>query len=595
MCGIVAIFGYNNASPPIDREELLKIREAMTNRGPDGAGAWISDDNRIGMAHRRLAIIDLSDNGAQPMADKTGQYQIVFNGEIYNYRELRSILEKKGYQFRSTSDTEVLLNLYAEKGMQMVHDLRGMYAFALWDNKRKGLFLARDPFGIKPLYYADNGHTIRIASQVKALLKGGGIDTAHESAGQVGFFLWGFVPEPYTLYKNICALPAGSTLWIDAAGKKNISTFCEIANPLVTIPDSKPQINRNEELRDILLDSLKCHIVADVPVGIFLSSGKDSTTIAALVSEFAQQKLHTVTLGFNEFKGTKDDEVPLAEKVASQYNTIHRTEWISKNEFHQDYEDIINSMDQPSIDGINTYYVCKAAARTGLKVALSGLGADELFGGYPSFSEIPKLVGALKGFSYIPWVGALFRNVSAPFFAALTSPKYAGTFEYGSNFGGAYLLRRSLFMPWELSAFIDPAIVKDGLETLQTIPVLNGISNRVKEPRQKVSALEVSWYMRNQLLRDSDWAGMAHSLEVRVPLVDIEFFKKIKQLETNKFVTKGEFVGTPLKALPVEVLKRPKTGFCIPTQKWIGDPLGRGLRGWAQKVYNAFMQIDNKN
>ena len=215
MCGIAGIFAYGPSARPVDREELLRIREAMIARGPDGAGLWISPDQRIGLAHRRLAIIDLSEAGAQPMATADGRLHITFNGEIYNYQVLRRELEAKGYRFHSHSDTEVLLHLYADRGQDMVHALRGMYTFAIWDEHKKGLFLARDPFGIKPLYVADNGHTIRVASQVKALLKGGAVDTTLEPAGHVGFFLWGHVPEPYTLYKGIRALGAGTSLWID--------------------------------------------------------------------------------------------------------------------------------------------------------------------------------------------------------------------------------------------------------------------------------------------------------------------------------------------------------------------------------------------
>src|SRR5690349_15075989 len=198
MCGIAAIFAYSENGSRVDREELLRIREAMIKRGPDGAGLWISDDQRIGLAHRRLAIIDLSDTGAQPMATANGTIRIVFNGEIYNYRELRQRLEAKGYVFHSQSDTEVLLHLYEEYGRDMVEHLRGMYAFTIWDEHKRGLFLARDPYGIKPLYYADDGTTIRVASQVKALLKSTHIDTAPEPAGHVGFYIWGNVPEPYT-------------------------------------------------------------------------------------------------------------------------------------------------------------------------------------------------------------------------------------------------------------------------------------------------------------------------------------------------------------------------------------------------------------
>ena len=218
MCGIAAIFAYGASAPPVDARILETIREAMVPRGPDGKGLWISDDQRIGLAHRRLAIIDLSPAGAQPMAAEGGRFRIVYNGEIYNYRALREDLRQSGIQFVTDSDTEVLLQLYRRHGPEMVAHLRGMYAFAIWDEEKDGVFLARDPFGIKPLYYADDGASVRIASQVKALIQDDSVDTAPDPAGHVGFHLWGCVPEPHTLYRGVRALPAGTTLWIGRDG-----------------------------------------------------------------------------------------------------------------------------------------------------------------------------------------------------------------------------------------------------------------------------------------------------------------------------------------------------------------------------------------
>jgi asparagine synthase (glutamine-hydrolysing) len=242
MCGIAGIFAYRESAPPVDREELLRIREAMIARGPDGAGLWISPDRRIGLAHRRLSIIDLTDTGAQPMATADGRLRITFNGEIYNNRELKQELEAKGYRFHSNSDTEVLLHLYADRGVDMLHALRGMYAFALWDEQKQGVFLARDPFGIKPLYYADDGRTFRFASQVKALLRGGAIAATPEPAGQVGFFLWGSVPEPFTLHKEVRSLPAGTRLWVgaDTAARRRFSASRKNSRRRGTSPWTAP-------------------------------------------------------------------------------------------------------------------------------------------------------------------------------------------------------------------------------------------------------------------------------------------------------------------------------------------------------------------
>ncbi|HEB56059.1 MAG TPA: asparagine synthase (glutamine-hydrolyzing), partial [Gammaproteobacteria bacterium] len=398
MCGIAGIFSYSDAANQVDPEELLRIREAMVSRGPDGSGLWVSANKRIGLAHRRLSIVDLTKAGAQPMTTQDESYHVVFNGEIYNYRELRGSLEIKGYIFRSNSDTEVLLNLYAEYNTDMVEHLRGMYAFAIWDVKKQSLFLARDPFGVKPLYYSNDGQSFRFASQVKALLKGGRIiDAAPQPAGHVGFYLWGYVPEPYTLYKGINALPAGTTLWIDSTGQKNFNQFFDLSREMANAEElarETPAISgyAQEHLRNAIKDSVQCHQIADVDVGLFLSAGLDSTTLTALAAESNNNNLKTITLGFEEYKDTDNDETILAAVVAQNYGTHHRTRFLSKQDFIESMDDFMTAMDQPSIDGVNTYFVSKIAKEAGMKVALSGVGGDELFGGYPSFKDIPKMV-----------------------------------------------------------------------------------------------------------------------------------------------------------------------------------------------------------
>ncbi len=592
MCGITGVFAYGQQAAPVDREELVRMRDAMRTRGPDGEGLWLSTNGRTGLAHRRLAIIDLSDAGAQPMMSHDGRLRVIFNGEIYNYRQLRAELEKKGCRFQSQSDTEVLLYLYAERGMDMVHVLRGMYAFAIWDESKKGLLLARDPLGIKPLYYADDGGTFRFASQVRALLHSTRVDTAPDPAGHVGFFLWGSVPEPYTLYKSIRALPAGSTLWVVGSGSRQPAPFFNIAEALSVVNTARPVSHEEgvEYLRAALVDSVQHHLVADVPIGVFLSAGLDSTTLTALAAESSSAALHTVTLGFNEYRGTENDETALAVKVANYYRTTHHTYWVSQEDFQDKRESLLKAMDQPTIDGVNTYFVSKAAAQAGLKVAISGLGGDELFGGYPSFREIPKMVGLLSPFRFMRGPGRFFRWVSAPVLKHLTSPKYAGLLEYGGTYGGAYLLRRGLFMPWELPEILGDQVTRDGWEELQSLMRLEQTIQGATSDRTKVSALEMSWYMRNQLLRDADWAGMAHSLEIRVPLVDVELTRRLAPLLTESFPDKNDMACTPRVTLPAEILNRRKTGFSVPVREWIMQNSGqqggeRGLRGWAREVY----------
>ena len=595
MCGLAGIFQYRAEAPPVNQAELLRIRESMVSRGPDGAGLWLAQDLGIGLAHRRLAIIDLSEAGAQPMVDTQTGNRIVFNGEIYNYRELRTELSVSGVRFQSHSDTEVMLKLYALHGRGMLARLRGMFAFAIWDEKKQGLLLARDPFGIKPLYIADNGKTLRFASQVKALLAGGNVDTAAEPAGHVGFFLWGHVPEPYTLYRGIRALPAGACLWTDRSGHSEVKSFFDLPTEMAAsaVPrSSMPTDKAREQLRAALLDSVRCHLLADVAVGTFLSAGLDSSTIAALAREAGVAEHITLTLGFKEYAGTEKDEVPLAELVAQHYGTTHHTRWINKDAFAASLSRLLDAMDQPSIDGVNSNFVCKAAHDAGLKVALSGVGGDELFAGYSGFQKIPRMVGWISPISRIPGLGASFRRISAPILKHFTSPKYAGLLEYGGDYSGAYLLRRGLFMPWELPDVLDGDLVRAGWEELHTLPALELSSASVSDPRMKIGALETAWYMRNQLLRDTDWASMAHSLEVRAPLVDVELFRTVTRLIHAGFApSKQDMAGSPSTPLPQSVLHRHKTGFSVPVREWLtpaqvsSSSPGSGLRKWATFVY----------
>jgi asparagine synthase (glutamine-hydrolysing) len=594
MCGIVAIFAYAPSAAPADAAELETIRDRMAARGPDGTGAWRSADGRVALGHRRLSIIDLRTVADQPMEYDQGRLRIVFNGEIYNYKDIKTKLAALGHVFQTDSDTEVLLHLYDRYGAEMVRHLRGMYAFALWDERRGGMLLARDPFGIKPLYIADDGRSLRVASQVKALLASGRVDTAPEPAGHVGFFLWGNIPDPFTLYRGVRALPAGTTMWVDRQRSPQPKPFFDIgkvfaegeANPA---PDHEGQ--RKELLREALLDTVRHHLVADVPVGTFLSAGLDSTTIVGLATELGAANLNTVTLGFREFESGANDETTLAELVARQRQTSHQTRWVLGREFAAERDRLFAAMDQPSIDGVNTYFVAKAARETGLKVALSGLGGDELFGGYPSFRQIPRLVRALSPVQAIRWPGRLPRAVTSPWLGRITSPKYAGTLEYGASWGGAYLLRRSLFMPWELSALLPREMVRAGLDKLQTLEQLEATVAEIRSPRLKVSALELAWYMRNQLLRDSDWAGMAHSIEIRVPFVDAELFRRLAPLLASRHPPgKRDMADTLQTKLPDPILSRAKTGFVVPVRDWLLGESGaapRGLRGWAQGVYVA--------
>lgn len=588
MCAISGIFGYRNDSPPVSAPELRKVRDSMLARGPDGSGEWISANRRVGLANRRLAIIDMTDAGAMPMRSDDGRVVITFNGEIYNHRELRAGLEAKGVRFRSRSDTEVLLELYRERGTGMLEMLRGMFAFAIWDESLQALFVARDHFGIKPLYYADDGRTLRFASQVKALLAGDGIDSRTSGAGLAGFYLWGSVPDPFTLYRGIRAVGAGTMMWVERGRGASTRRYFSVSHELGRA-DHAPPVNRDEmraRLATALASSVRSHLVSDVPVGLFLSSGIDSSTIAAVAQESAIEPLRSITLGFREYAGTENDEVPLAELVARRFGTKHRSCLIEATELAEEGDRLRSAMDQPSIDGVNTYFVSRQAARAGLKVALSGTGGDELFGGYPSFRQIPR---AARRLGHIPMsrsLGKLFRLATTPWLGHFTSPKYAGLLEYGGSYGGLYLLRRGLFMPWELPRVMDPDLAREGWRELQPVARLDRKVERIESEHAKVAAMELRMYLRNQLLRDADWAGMASSVEIRVPLVDIDLFRTVVPwLGLSDPPTKLDLAAAGPTLLPREVTERRKTGFSIPVESWTGA--SRGLRGWARSLISG--------
>lgn len=601
MCGIAGIFAYRYGSPEPDRDEMRRIRDHMEARGPDGAGEWFSEDGSVVLGHRRLSIIDLSDRGAQPMVSQDGKLVISFNGEIYNYKVLRKDLERKGHSFLSDSDTEVLLHLYAEKGEAMVHDIRGMFAFALWDTDKHSLLLVRDPYGIKPLYYSDDGYTLRLASQVRAIIAGGRVSRGLEPGGVVGFYLFGSVPEPYTIYHEIRAVPAGSYVWVNSTGPTLPKQYFSIAQVWVDAEADDTCLNNPQErVREALLDSIQHHMVADVPVGAFLSAGVDSGTLVGLMSDALYEKkfsprgdsrqrrgnynnnsIQTITLAFEEFKNKHVNEAPLAEKIANRYATRHTERVVTQTEFHEDLPKILETMDQPSIDGINTWFVSKAAKELDLKVAISGLGGDELFGGYPSFRDIPRWVGLFGIPSKIPLLGDVFRfgyQAMQVFFHSLApnysvfSPKAAGVLKYGGTYPGAYMLRRGLFMPWELDKFMDRELLFEGLRRLHP---LNHIGSAMQPCPStafgKVAALESSLYMRNQLLRDADWAGMAHSLEIRLPLVDAWLLRAVAPVLVSFQALNGKrLLGeSPMQSLPEEVMSRSKTGFTTPIGEWI--------------------------
>ena len=591
MCGIVGILSYGSNAKVVDAFELSTIRDAMHSRGPDGFGQWISSNSLIGLAHRRLTIIDLTNEGDQPFHSNNDRYVIVFNGEIYNYLELRENLISQGVKFRSNSDTEVLIELYQKHGSKMCSFLRGMFAFAIWDKYESKLFLARDSFGIKPLYVFDDGRSFRFCSQIKPLVSQKHQSLENDPSGILGYWLWGNIPEPFTGYKNIQSLAPGTSLTINISGKKVASKFCSLSDIFLVGATSELQY---ENLESALADSVRHHLIADVPVGVFLSAGVDSSALIAMAANM-RPNLKTITLGFEEYAGTDQDESRLAKKIADKFGTKHETIWIKKRDFELLHDEYFSSMDVPSSDGLNMWLISRAAKQAGLKVALSGIGGDEFFGGYPSFRQIPLIKKYAEIFGKYPSISRLSRKMMTPFLEKFTSVKYAGLLEYGSNWRGAYFLRRGFFMPWEVKKILEleplltPSLINEGLEGLQEAQEsqekdINELM-RLNSPYLIVSYLEASNYMKDRLLRDADWASMANSLEIRVPFIDRNLVQYLSgYAASHRPYSKKDLAQAPSNKLPNSIIVRPKTGFTVPVREWLIDPKffynKRGLVNW---------------
>lgn len=576
MCGIAGFVQKSQAPLETALEAVRKMTARMHTRGPDAEGLW--SEEGVVLGHRRLAILDLDARSNQPMVSADERYTIVFNGEIYNFRELRSELEAEGVSFRTTSDTEVLLVLFARAGEKMLSRLRGMFAFAIWDTQSQELFMARDPYGIKPLYYTQTKDGLVFASQVKALRASGMVFKELEPAGIAGFYLWGSVPEPWTLYRDVFALPAGH--WMRVQDGKAVLPvgWHDIRSHWREEGKHLPEQELQERVRQAVTDSVRAHLVADVPVCVFLSGGIDSAALAGLASGMGAQ-VEGITIGFDEFSGRPEDEVPVAAAIATYYDLPHSVHRVSRAEFEQDVPLILDAMDQPSIDGVNTWFASKAAAERGFKVVLSGVGGDELFGGYPSFRQIPRSAAIGKLISGMPGARALMGGPCAYLARRLAKPKLAALPEYMDSLEGAYFLKRSLFLPDELPALMGGDMAREGLERLGGSPP-GMIRADARDGMAAVGLLESTHYLRQQLIRDSDWASMGHSLELRTPLVDAALLKTLGPYVSSfaDGAGKAMLARSPMKPLPESIINRPKTGFSLPMNQWLAEATDQ--RAW---------------
>jgi len=514
------------------------------------------------MAHRRLSILDLTPAGHQPMVSSNGRYVVAFNGEIYNFRALRAELERAGARFTSDGDTAVLLEGWVRFGPAFVHRLDGMFAFVLWDEWNRSLYLARDAVGIKPLYYALVGRGILVASEVRGLLASGLVPARIDRRALAGYLTFGSVPEPETIITDVRALPAGSVRCFDAAS----ATFKEVASIPLVRPDAEQDLVPDratavELVRESLERSVDRHLVSDVPVALFLSGGIDSSAIAALAA-LAARRAGTALDGFTvTFSESRFDESAVARRVARRHGIHHHLIPLGDEDLLAALPRAFAAMDQPTLDGINTYVVSEAVRAHGTKVVLSGLGGDELFAGYPSF----RRARTLARYARIP---APARRVAARVAASMggvRGAKLALGLRTGLPGDAAYLASRTLFGGRQVSALCGTrALATEGAP--RELSVL-----------QQVSWRELTGYMRNTLLRDSDVMSMAHALELRVPFLDREVitaaFQADDALKLSRGVTKPLLVDATRDLLPLDVWDRPKQGFVLPFATWMHGAL----------------------
>lgn len=565
MCGVAGAVGFIDDAAV---EAVAAMNLAQRHRGPDGDGFFQSGrgEFEVALAHRRLAIIDLTTEANQPMVEPDSGCAIVFNGEIYNFAELRRELAARGATFRTQGDTEVILQAWARWGPDAVRRFRGIFAFALWDPRVRQLHLVRDALGIKPLYFAVRGKTLYFASEVRALLAGG--QPRRLDPDGVASFTWqGYVRGPGTIVDGVRLLPAASTLTLKAPG--------QLPEPQTwwALPRAAPGTVSSEQLAHTLRETVRMQLVSDVPLGIFLSGGIDSSAVAALACEAGQGRIHTVNIGFDQ---AALDESAYAEKVAAQLGTSHQTLRIGGEDFERLLPDALGSLDQPTFDGINTYLVSRAVREAGMTVALAGTGGDELFGGYKSFVDLPRgqrlprsaslglaadllaqlATRAALALGEVPpqtrW-GKLADVLNAEDLVDLYQASYA---LFSSQLYGE--LTQALPVHWPRG--LSPSQLA-GLKALAQGPALHAISN-----------LELASFIGERLLRDTDAASMAASLEARVPLLDHVLIETVAGLsEKDRFEPLGRKQAlrtAALGKLDPALFERPKSGFVLPIEAW---------------------------
>ena len=610
MCGICGVVGVDREA---EAEAIVRrMLAAMRHRGPDDEGLLVAPPRArsAALGMRRLSIIDLP-GGHQPVFNEDATLAVVFNGEIYNFRELRQTLETQGHVFRTRSDTEVIVHAYEKWGEDCVHQLRGMFAFAVLDMRKRPagsascVFLARDRLGIKPLYYAIANGALLFASEVRALLESQQVSRQLCEAALEAYLLFGSVAEPMTLVEGVFSLPPGHRMLVPLgvrppeARPKPYWDFAEAAARSAKPAEPDAQ-TATRELRPLLEDAVRSHLIADVPLGLFLSSGLDSTALAALASR-EQKGLHTFTVVFPE---QDFSEAELARQTAQRFGTQHEELLLSGEEMLARLEEAVAALDQPTMDGINTYFVSWAARQVGLKVALSGLGGDEVFGGYSTFRSSPRAgrlaaLGSLVPRGVRSATAAAAVKIGAGGKRGDAARKLAALWRDPNSLPHPYFFVRALFTPEQSSQLLTGAASKlrqEGSpwrawleETARQAERLDGFTG--------VSCLEMRSYMVNTLLRDTDAVSMSHSLEVRVPLLDhwlVEFVAQLPEsVKRRHGMPKALLVGALGELLPSEVVRQRKRTFTFPWERWLRGALRKQVAAGLANLTPALRPVLN--
>ncbi len=595
MCGIAGVVQRQHRPTGDVAGLAAQLDRALAHRGPDGSGTWHSPDGRALLVHRRLAIIDPGPGGVQPMASADGRFHIVFNGEVYNYRALRQDLQAQGERFTTGSDTEVLLKLVACAGVSRLAEIRGMFAFACWDSADGSLLLVRDRFGIKPLYVSADDRRVAFASEIGAL-RAADLDGSGPSAsGVLAFLRWGSVPPPLTWRRGVEALEPGTWRRFSADGREERGVFADVRCAYVTrtaqsdgrdavddVPSLRAEVGR------AVRESVRAHLVADVPVGVFLSGGIDSGALVSCAMSLGADGLQTFTVGFDD----ESSETARARTVANAFGTTHHELHLDPTTVARELPEVIARLDQPTIDAVNSFYVSRAVAATGIKAVLSGAGGDELFGGYPSFTRLPRALaaGQLAGPLW-PAVGSL----AGLFVPARLQERWRHFASAPGDVTEAYRVQRGFFLPREIETLAGPMLREPSVWTAagEEVAVVERQLLSPAGPERApaaVARLESRLYLGSQLLRDLDVMSMAHGLEVRVPFVDHELVERVwPRLAAHPELMhhKRLLAETLERPLPEAIVRHPKQGFTLPFGRWMRGELGPFVQDGLRRLSDA--------